>query len=179
MRPRAAGLDAAAGAPSANSPSGSSEQRSEAGRMAELLRSMRDENAALKQARDAPAAAAEDASAFATYEANQAEIAKALAAGGAPPSAEVYYRRDLSMLQLSDERLRLELTNVKQQLVLVKQQLRIARADSSRLKGELDRTKALLASRPAAPPPPWQATCRTPPARRAAPGARGSRAASA
>ena len=52
-----------------------------------------------------------------------------------------------------DERLRLELTNVKQQLVLVKQQLRIARADSSRLKGELDRTKALLASRPAAPPP--------------------------
>ena len=52
-----------------------------------------------------------------------------------------------------DEQLRHELTNVKQQLILVKQQLRTARADSSRLRGELDRTKALLASRPAAPPP--------------------------
>ena len=47
--------------------------------------------------------------------------------------------------------------------------LRTARADSSRLRGELDRTKALLASRPAAPPP----AARAPPAPQA-PGPRGA-----
>ena len=74
-----------------------------------------------------------------------------------------------------DERLRLELTNVKQQLVLVKQQLRMARADSSRLKGELDRTKALLASRPAAPPPAARApqAPQAPPANQAPPAGAG------
>jgi len=80
-----------------------------------------------------------------------------------------------------DERLRLELTNVKQQLVLVKQQLRMARADSSRLKGELDRTKALLASRPAAPPPAARApqAPQAPPANQAPPAGAGHAAARA
>ena len=74
-----------------------------------------------------------------------------------------------------DEQLRHELTNVKQQLILVKQQLRIALADSSRLRGELDRTKALLASRPAAPP----SAARAPPANQAPPAGAGHAAARA